>query len=40
MTIKCDNYDDLLDAIERLVHKGLGFDADYTAMTITLNGNY
>lgn len=40
MTIKCHDTDQFIETIEQLVHKGLGFEADATMMTIKLTGAY
>lgn len=37
-TIRCTDYDEFVEVIYRLVDKGLVFEADATALTITLTG--
>lgn len=40
MTINCHDEDDFFDTIERLVRRGLGFDADSARLKIYLTGSY
>jgi hypothetical protein len=38
--IKCDSLTQMLDVIEGLVNKGLGFTADVEKLTINLTGAF
>lgn len=40
MIIQCHDEGQFIETIERLVHKGLGFTADATQLTIKLTGSY
>lgn len=38
--IRCDSLSQMLDVIEGLIHKGIGFTADADTMTINLSGAF
>lgn len=40
MTVECSNLDNFLDTVAGLVKRGLTFNADAEALTITLTGGY
>lgn len=38
--IKCDSLSQMLDVIEGLIHKGIGFTAEADSLTINLSGAF
>ena len=40
MTIECSSLDNFMDIVAGLVKRGLTFNADSEALTITLTGGY